>query len=60
MTATPAAPARMHSAAFDASMPPIATTGVDTAPQMRASSPSPSAGSASSFDGVFQIGPTPR
>ena len=33
MTATPEAPARMHSAAFDASMPPIATTGIVTARQ---------------------------
>ena len=61
ITATPAAPARMHAAAFDASMPPIATTGADDGARRCArSSSSPSAGSASSFDGVSQIGPTPR
>ena len=41
-------------------MPPIAITGTETAAQIRASSSSPSAGSASAFDGVSQIGPTPR
>ena len=44
MTATPAAPAWMHSAAFDASMPPIATTGIETERQMSRSPSSPIAG----------------
>ncbi len=60
MTATPAAPARMQSPAFDASIPPIAITGTRTAAQIRASSSRPSGAAASSFDGVAQIGPTPR
>ena len=50
----------MHAAAFEASIPPIATTGTVTAAQIRASSASPSGGAASAFDGVSQIGPTPR
>ena len=50
----------MHAAAFEASIPPIAITGTSTAAQMRASSSSPSGGSASPFDGVSQTGPTPR
>ena len=59
MTATPAAPARMHSAAFVASMPPIATTGSETPRQISASPSNPIGGSASAFDGVVQTGPAP-
>ncbi len=59
MTATPAAPARMQSAAFAASIPPIATTGTLTAAQISANPSSPIGGSASSFDGVAQTGPAP-
>ena len=59
MTATPAAPARMQSAAFEASTPPIATTGIETAAQISASPSSPIGGSASGFDGVAQTGPAP-
>ena len=59
MTATPAAPARMHAAAFDASMPPIATTGTETASQIARSPSRPIGGSASAFDGVAQTGPAP-
>ncbi len=50
MTATPAAPAARQSAALDASIPPIATTGMDTASQIAASPSSPIGGSASGFD----------
>jgi hypothetical protein len=49
----------MHSAALVASMPPIATTGIATASQIARSPSRPIAGSASSFEGVCQIGPTP-
>ncbi len=52
MTATPAAPARMQSAAFDASIPPIATTGTDTARQTSARPSRPIGSDASGFDGV--------
>ena len=59
MTATPDAPARMHSAAFVASMPPIATTGTETARQTSRSPSSPIGSPASGFEGVGQIGPAP-
>ena len=49
----------MHSAAFDASMPPIATTGIETERQMSRSPSSPIGGAASGFEGVSQIGPAP-
>ena len=60
MTATPAAPASMQAAAVVASTPPMATTGTETARQIRPSSASPSGAAASAFEGVGQIGPTPR
>ena len=60
ITATPAAPARMHSPALAASTPPIATTGIDTERQMSRSPSSPIGVPASGFDGVCQIGPAPR
>ena len=59
ITATPAAPARMQSPAFEASIPPIATTGIVTARQISASPSSPIGGSASGFEGVAQTGPAP-
>ena len=59
MTATPAAPASMHARAFEASTPPIATTGIETAAQIARSPSSPIGGSASAFDGVAQTGPAP-
>ena len=58
-TATPAAPARMQSPALTASIPPIAITGVEVAPQISWRPCSPSGGPASSFDTVAQTGPTP-
>jgi hypothetical protein len=59
MTATPAAPARMQSAAFVSSTPPIATTGLKTAAQISRRPSIPIGGSASGFDGVVQTGPAP-
>ena len=44
ITATPAAPAPMQAAAFEASMPPIATTGTSTAAQIARSPSRPSGG----------------
>ena len=49
----------MQSAAFEASMPPIATTGTATAAQISRRPSSPVGGSASAFDGVAQTGPAP-
>ena len=49
----------MHAAAFVASIPPIATTGMSTAAQISRSPSSPIGGSASGFDGVAQTGPAP-
>jgi hypothetical protein len=49
----------MHSAAFVASMPPIAMTGIVVASQISRNPPRPIAGSVSPLDGVSQIGPTP-
>ena len=60
IVATPAAPAAMQSPAFDASMPPIATTGTGTARQIARRPSSPIGGSASVFDGVSHTGPAPR
>ena len=57
MTATPAAPARMQSAALAASTPPIATTGTATAAQISRRPSRPIAGSASVLDGVSRPGP---
>jgi hypothetical protein len=59
MTATPAAPARMQSATLTTSIPPMATTGSETAQEISARPSSPIAGSASGFDGVAQTGPAP-
>src|SRR5215210_6653252 len=50
MTATPATPARMQSAAFVASTPPIATTGIETARQISPSPSRPIGSVASGFD----------
>ena len=58
-TATPAAPAVRQSAALDASIPPIAITGTETARQMSARPSRPIGGSASGFVGVAQTGPAP-
>jgi len=49
----------MQSAAFDASTPPIATTGTETARQIAARPSSPIGKSASGFDGVSHTGPAP-
>ena len=43
-----------------ASIPPIATTGIETERQMSRSPSRPIGASASGFDGVSQIGPAPR
>ena len=50
----------MQSAAFDASIPPIATTGIETERQTSHNPSSPIGGAASGYDGVSQIGPAPR
>ena len=49
----------MHSTAFAAVTPPIATTGTETDWQISSRPCSPIGDAASGFDGVAQIGPAP-